>query len=69
MSNLSVSGVSRCANDGRELLVFFSEPLSEEDVRTIHDMLRENLAGRDPYRGARDDMEIWKRRALECGDG
>lgn len=68
MADITVRGVSRggMAADGREIHVYFDRVPSDDDMRLVHDVLRDGLARGDAYRGAREDLEIWKKRALEA---
>lgn len=66
MSELQVRGVGLSADEQRALIAHFSRPLGDDDVRLVHDLLRDGLCRGDAYRGAREDMEIWKKRALEA---
>ncbi len=66
MTDLIVRGISRSAGDERELCLCCDRDPTDDEMRLIHDILRESLARGDAYRGAREDMEIWKKRALEA---
>lgn len=61
---LEVRGVGRGGK--YELSIYFNHSPNDDDVRLVHDIVRDGLARGDAYRGARDDMEIWKKRALEA---
>jgi hypothetical protein len=57
--SLRVNGVSRDASDARTLVIYFNERPSDDDMRRIHDLLREGspatAPGRVPLRMLTED--------------
>lgn len=62
MAGIEVRGIGRGGK--HELCVYFNQPPSDDDMRLVHDVVRDGLARGDAYRGAREDLEEWKNRAL-----
>jgi hypothetical protein len=71
--SLRVNGVSRDASDARTLVIYFNERPSDDDMRRIHDLLREGspatAPGRVPLRMLTDEevQAAW-RTAIEDDD-